>query len=445
MKILIIEDEKLLCDSIRQILLFKGFTNVTVCYDALEGEREINKNIYDIILIDLMMPQKNGDIILEESKKNGIKSEFIVLTAISDIPMVVKCLKAGAFNYMLKPPAKDLIIESINNAYRHFVLKNNLEIFTINQDTQKIPSEYEKFFTTDSNLKKILLYSDRLAKSECPVFISGASGTGKTLLAEAIHKASSRKDKNFVSININAIPDNLFESELFGYKKGAFTGAADNKQGLCKTADGGTLFIDEIGDLSIHNQIKLLKVIEEKKFYPVGSNILEKSDFRLITATSKNLTKEISAGNFRNELFYRINIGNIYLPNLKDRGQDILHISKKIIHDLNAINNMEKKISLEIFNILLMYDFPGNYRELKNILESAYYKCEDNLITENLIDIKPNITVIENIQTPKLTLENVKEQYIKKVIHHYEDKNKAAEILGVSLRQLYKYLKKYGL
>ncbi|MBP7654803.1 sigma-54-dependent Fis family transcriptional regulator, partial [Candidatus Dependentiae bacterium] len=338
MKILIIDDEKSLCNVIKQILEFEGIEDITICSDALEGEHEIHRNIYDIVIIDLMMPEKNGNIILEEAKKKGIKSEFIVFTAVTDVPMVVECLKAGAFNYILKPITKSLITAAVNSAYEHYLLKNNLAIFTTNQDFNQ-PSEFNNIFTVDLNLKKILLYSYRLAKCDCSVFISGASGTGKTLLAEAIHKTSSRKNKNFVSININAIPDNLFESELFGYIKGAFTGANDNKQGLCKSADGGTLFIDEIGDLSIPNQVKLLKVIEEKKFYPLGSNSLEKSDFRLITATSKDLTKEIAAGNFRSELFYRINIGNIYLPCLKERGQDILHISKKIILDLNATNN----------------------------------------------------------------------------------------------------------
>ena len=444
MKILILDDEKLLCESIKQILVYSGMKNVSVCYDAIEGELEISKNIYDIVLIDIMMPNKSGDAILDEAKKKGVKSEFVVLTAVNDIQMAVKCLKAGAFNYILKPSNKELIIETINSAYKHYLLKNNLEIFTANHNLI-LPPEYDKFSTVDLNMKKILLYSDRLAKSECPVFISGASGTGKTLLAEAIHKASPRKEQPFVTVNINAVPDNLFESELFGYKKGAFTGANSNRDGLCKAADGGVLFIDEIGDLSALNQIKLLKAIEEKCFYPVGSNVIEKSDFRLITATSRDLEKAIENGSFRSDLFYRINIGKIHLPGLNERGGDIFHLSKKIIMDLNSKNNMNKRISIEAFDILQNYDYPGNYRELRNILECAFYKCEDNLITKEYIEIKNNFTKIDNTQFPKLSLENIKEQYIKKVLNFCSDKNQAAKTLGISVRQLYKYLKKYGL
>jgi len=264
-------------------------------------------------------------------------------------------------------------------------------------------------------------------------------------LLQARHKTGLRKNENFVSININAIPETLFESELFGYRKGAFTGALENKQGLCKKADNGTLFIDEIGDLSIQNQIKLLKVIEEKSYYPLGSNTPETSDFRIITATSKDLAKEIAAGKFRSDLFYRINIANLYLPNLNERSMDILHLSRKILHDLNIANNTNKKISTATYNILLEYEFPGNYRELRNIIESAYYKTEDEIITENFISIRQSSECCEKPKKKPLSLEEKKREYIKNIMEVYQDKNEAADILGISLRQLYNYINKYGI
>ncbi|MBP7651869.1 sigma-54-dependent Fis family transcriptional regulator [Candidatus Dependentiae bacterium] len=442
MKILIVDDEKLLCESLKQILEFEGMSDITISSNAIEGENEIIKNIYDIVIIDLMMPEKNGNKILSDAKAKGVKSEFIVLTAVNDIPMVVECLKSGAFNYILKPTSKDLMIAAVKSAYEHYLLKNNLALFTTRHDVV-LPSEYDKILTNDLNFKKILLYSYRLAKTDCPVFITGSSGTGKTLLAEAIHNASSRKNKTFVSVNINAIPDALFESELFGHRKGAFTGANENKSGLCKIADGGTLFIDEIGELTLQNQIKLLKIIEEKSFYPVGSNVPEKSDFRIITATSKDLIKEVSAGSFRNDLFYRINIGNIYLPNLKERSQDIFYLSKEIIRNLNEMNNTNKQISTGVFNILVEYEFPGNYRELRNIIESAYYKTEEDVITQEFINIPINSETNQFPQEQPLSLEDKKKQYIKSILAIYQDKNIAAKVLKISLRQLYNYINKY--
>jgi DNA-binding NtrC family response regulator len=441
MKVLIIDDEKQICESIKNILFFAGIKNIKLCYDAVSGEKEINKNIYDVVLLDLMMPVKDGNFILKDAKQNGIKSEFIVITAISDVPMVVECLKLGAYNYILKPPSKDIIIETVKSAYEHYKIKNSLEIFTTNK-TISLSSPFKKIFTTDNNFKKILLYAERLANTDCPIIITGASGTGKTLLAGVIHDASSRNNKNFVSLNINAIPDTLFESSLFGYKKGSFTGAIKDEDGLLKSADGGTLFLDEIGSLSQDNQVKLLKVIEEKKFYPLGSTKIEKSNFRLITATNHNLEDEMKKGNFRKDLFYRINIGEIYLPDLKDRGKDVIFICKTILNNLNSINTHKKNFADDVFTFLLNYDFPGNYRELQNIIESAYYKTESDLIA------KKDLSIISDFDnSPKLfsnlTLNEMKEFYIKKILKNSATRKEAAATLSISERQLYKYIKNF--
>lgn len=443
MKILIVDDEKFICDSIKKILVFEGFNNVHISYDALSAEKEINKNIYDVVLLDLMMPDKNGNYILEEAKNNGIKSEFIILTAVSDIPTVVNCLKYGAYNYILKPPAKQVIIETVKAAYEHFKIKNSLEIFTTNKSFS-LSTPFKKIFTTDIGFKKILLYADRLSKTECPILISGDSGTGKTLLASVIHNSSFQNNKKFVSLNVNAIPESLFESSLFGYKKGAFTGAVKDEAGLLKSADGGTLFLDEIGELSPDNQIKLLKVIEEKTFYPVGATKLEYSNFRLITATNKNLELAVNKNLFRKDLFYRINIGNIYLPDLKDRGKDIIYISNYILNDLNSKNNLDKVLSDEAVNSLFNYDFPGNFRELQNIIESAYYKSDSKIISNEHLSFFNEIKNFNNTQS-KLSLEEMKEYYIKKVLRNTNSKKEAADILKISIRQLYKYIKKYSI
>jgi len=449
MKILVIDDEQIICESIKQILLLADIRNVTTCTDALLAEQMIHKNIYDIVLLDIMMPGKSGDIILDEAKRAGIIAEFILLSALQETPLVVKCLKSGAFNYLVKPPQKDLLISAIQNAEEHHKLKHSIELFS--SDDITVPEEFsKKFFTNDIHTQKILGYAAQLSLMDCNILLSGQTGTGKTILAEAIHNYSQRKHNNFIAVNVNAIPDNLFESELFGYKKGAFTGAYSDRTGLVKQADRGTLFLDEIGELSVVNQIKLLKLIEEKKFYPLGSDNLEHSDFRLITASNKNLADETSAGRFRKDLYYRIKSSSITLPPLVKRGRDIIYLAKILLRDLNAKNHTFKEFTVNALTRLLNYEFPGNFRELQYIIENAFYHTVGNLIESDTFEFSTTGD-ISNLQDScssdftTLTLEEMKEQHIKKILDLFKNKNKAAEILGISTRQLYTYIDKYHL
>jgi len=403
-------------------------------------------------MLDLMMPKKNGYDILCELKPKLPQTEFIILTAVNNIYEAVKCLKAGAFDYLTKPPNINVLMSSIKDVYEQSLLKESINIF-VSGESLVVPENFTDFFTQDSNTIKILNYSAKIAERENNIVIMGPTGSGKELLARAIHKQSKRNKNNFVSININSIPSNLFETTLFGYKKGAFTGALKDTDGLIKSANNGTLFLDEIGDLDIPNQIKLLQVLEEKKYYPVGGLDKEHSDFRLICATNKNLKSEVDRGAFRMDLYYRIIEHHIYLPPICERNGDIIYLAKLILDELNKKNKTKKKYNSEFSAKLSAYELPGNYRELKHIIECAYDRAIDNLITADCIkcakaDHNQNLFDVseEEKQTNKiLTLEQVKINHIKHILHIFPKRKKASKFLGITERQLYNYISKYGL
>lgn len=460
MKILIIDDEILIGESLKRILLLNNFYNITVCSDSVKAEEEIYKNIYDIVFIDIIMPKKNGDIILEEAKKKGIKSEFVILTALQDIPLVVKCIKLGAFDYLTKPLKEELILNTVKRIEEYLNLKNSIEIFTSSENIS-IPEPFKKFYTNDLNIKKIMNYIVKIALNNSNILITGESGTGKGIFAQVIHSLSRQKNNNFVSLNINAIPASLFESSLFGYKKGAFTDALTDTKGFLHKANNGTLFLDEIGDLDLNSQSKLLKVIEDKEFYPIGSNTLEKSNFRLITATNKNLLIETKSGRFREDLYYRINSCHIIIPPLRERGNDIIYIAQNLLRTMNEGNKTNIKFSLDSLYKLSAHSYPGNFRELQQIVETSYNNCTlntggtilpEHIIFDELIKSdagnKTNYTndsSDEHNSINLLTLDEDKKQHIKKILNLSKSKKLAAETLGISRAMLYKYIEKYGL
>jgi transcriptional regulator with PAS, ATPase and Fis domain len=332
-------------------------------------------------------------------------------------------------------------LSAIQKAYAHHQMKNSIELFTAMKELE-IPSVFENFYTNDINIIKIMNYAIRLADMKCNIFIYGETGTGKELFAQAIHNYSTRKNKNFVPVNITALPQGLFESNLFGHKKGSFTGALKDQPGLCSKADGGTLFLDEIGDLDITCQSKLLRLIEKKEYYPVGSDCIEHSDFRLITATNKDLFKSVQSGKFRNDLYYRIKSAFIYLPPLKDRGNDIIYISKILLDNLSQKNNIKKKFSPQAIYKLLNYNYPGNFRELQHIIEYSFYKNDNTIIKDSDIEFEGQQKIV-TLKKSDLTVYEAKKLHIIKVLKMFKTKTDAARALGISRVHLYKYIKKY--
>ncbi|MBP7653163.1 sigma-54-dependent Fis family transcriptional regulator [Candidatus Dependentiae bacterium] len=437
MKILIIDDEINTCKALNRMLELNSYMDVEYYTDILNAEKAIYSNEFDIVLLDLMMPEKNGQTILSEAKAKDIRSEFIILTAVNDIPTVIECIKTGAFNYILKPIDNKMLLASLKKIEEIISLKTSLNLFTTNMPID-INKNFSKIITNDTNFKKIINYAAKLAKTDCNILLNGATGTGKELFAEAIHRESTRCDKNFVPVNINAIPKNLFESILFGHKKGSFTGAYKDEAGLVKKADEGSLFLDEIGDIDIENQVKLLRLIDSKEYYPVGSSKVEYSDFRLITATNKNLKSAVENGKFRADLYYRLKSGYIYLPPLNERGTDIVIISKELIKRFSNKYKNQKELSAEFLFELQNMNFPGNFRELYSFLEEVYFKSPNNLIAKDFFH-NLNFTKVSTIST----FCTLKENHIKRALQTSETKEKAAELLGISRAQLYRYIKKY--
>ena len=455
MKILIIDDEKIICESLKNYLSLKGYEEVDISFDAQDGEALLLNGGYDLIFLDITMPNKNGYQILIDAKKNGINSPIVMLTAISDISTVVNCMKAGAFDYMTKPLNNELILSVIIKATENLNIKNSLKLFTSECDI-KIPAEFSDFLTTDANMKKIMAYTAGLASTDCNILITGESGTGKEIFAKAIHKLGARKNHPFIAININAVPVNLFESSLFGYKKGSFTNALRDNQGFIKSAESGVLFLDEIGDLDLNCQTKLLRVIEEKMIYPVGSEKPEKTDFRLITATNLNLKEKIKSGKFRADLYYRIADGIINIPPIRDRGKDVIFLARNLLEKLNKSNGSNKSFSDSFLNKLLEIELRGNYRELQHIIKTAFFaSTPKKIICENdfIFDIENNIRTgksfqnndADNPENKMQTLEEVKIDYIRRVLGLSNNNKKAAKILGISEQQIYNVIKKYNL
>jgi len=302
------------------------------------------------------------------------------------------------------------------------------------------PMAFNNFITGDQSLIKLMDYALKIAVMDCNILITGESGSGKGIFAKTIHNNSLRKHNSFISINVNTIPEQLFESSLFGFKKGSFTGADKDSEGFLHSANNGTLFLDEIGDLDTAKQVKLLKVIEEKEFFRVGSTKAESSNFRLITATNKNLFEEMKAGRFRQDLYYRIKSSHIHIPPLRERGKDIIVVANTLMAILNKSNNLSKKINSDALVNLLNYEFRGNFREIQHIIEKAYFKSDNIEITTNDFEFDENKT--NNNPNEILSHDENKIRHIKNILKVSRTKNEAAKKLGISRTLLYKYLKK---
>ena len=433
MKILIIDDEKYIGQSLYINLKYNGYSDCEFTSSALAGQDKILTNDFDVVFLDIMMPEKNGLEILDTTLKAGVKCEFIMLTAVYDIPTVVKCLKTGAFDYIVKPLNSEFILTALKKIEERILLKNAVNIFTA-------PMAFNNFITGDQSLIKLMDYALKIAVMDCNILITGESGSGKGIFAKTIHNNSLRKHNSFISINVNTIPEQLFESSLFGFKKGSFTGADKDSEGFLHSANNGTLFLDEIGDLDTAKQVKLLKVIEEKEFFRVGSTKAESSNFRLITATNKNLFEEMKAGRFRQDLYYRIKSSHIHIPPLRERGKDIIVVANTLMAILNKSNNLSKKINSDALVNLLNYEFRGNFREIQHIIEKAYFKSDNIEITTNDFEFDENKT--NNNPNEILSHDENKIRHIKNILKVSRTKNEAAKKLGISRTLLYKYLKK---
>lgn len=451
-KILIIDDEPTLRESLQIAFSASGY-EVTAVGTGEEGLEVMQKSPPDLVLLDHWLPGINGDQVLSEFKKNHPEIPVIIMTAQGSIELAVNLMKLGAFDFLVKP----FELEQMEA-----VVQKGLEQIRFHKELSWLREQYKEKFSSGGiigaspKMKDLLAMAERIAcSSETTVLIEGETGTGKELLAEYIHSLSPRSSFPFVPINCGAFPQDLLESELFGYEKGAFTGAAERgKMGKIEAADKGTLFLDEVGELPLPAQVKVLRVLEEKDYYKLGSIEQKKADIRIIAATNKNLAEEVKKGKFREDLFYRLNVVKILIPPLRERAEDILVLFKFFISRFNEqFQKNFVKISLEAEKFLLQYSWPGNVRELRNAAERIVLLEKGDTISIKhlsfLADLAAELPPDEfkvSIPPQGLVLDEVMKKYILEALRIKKgNKLQAARLLGISRSALIYRMGKYGI
>lgn len=451
-KILLIDDNQAVLNFLRILLLQKDQYEVETLQDSTKAYDLIEQGRFDVLILDMDMPNVSGLDILKYIQKNKIVLKTIVLTGVEDIDLAISAMKLGTYDYMLKPVDEVQLFKAIETVVHEKELLKKGEIpHKLSLDSLKYKEVFQNVITQDENMIKIFHVVEKFAETDNSVLIWGESGSGKELIAQAIHQISSRRDKNFVAVNAGAFAHELFSSEFFGHEKGAFTGASRDKIGFIEEADGGTLFLDEIGELSLPIQVKLLRVLQEEEFYRLGSTKNIKADVRIIAATNKNLFDEIRKGSFRKDLFFRLNINSINLPALRDRKGDIELLANYFLEKFNSKYKRNiKRISDSLLACLKSYSFPGNVRELMNLINSAIIvETGDELKKKSL----PNYFLENNNsyglvdrESAICSLEEVEKEHIRKILKFANNnRTKAAEILGISRVNLIAKIKKYSL
>ena len=445
--ILIVDDEDAQRSILKGYLEKKGY-KIFSASSGTEGIDVVQNNLIDIVLSDYKMPDKTGLEVLEEVKQINPEISFVILTAYGTIENAVKAMRLGAFDYISKPVDLDELDLMIERVIENKNLRSEIQILK-NQLKEKF--KIDSFISHSPKMEDVLSIAARAADSKATVLISGESGTGKEVLAKSIHYVSSRKEKPFIAVNIPALPETLLESELFGHEKGAFTGAEKAKKGRFELADAGTIFLDEIGDIPINLQVKLLRVLQEHQIERLGSTENINIDVRIIAATHQNLEEKIKDGSFREDLYYRLNIVSLHIPPLCERREDILPLIDHFTEKYSKENNKPKlTLSKEAVDLLIKYNFPGNVRELENVIERAVVLCRSEAITVNDL---PN--VVKGFKEEKgipvnddATLIEQVEALEKKLIYDALSKangnqSMAGRMLGLTERNLRYKMQKY--
>lgn len=377
LRVLVVDDDQALRASVRSVL--SDSFHVEEAFDGINAIEKIKsaQQKFDLVILDVDMPRLNGLETLKQVKEFDPGIIVIIMTAHATLTDAVQAVKDGAYNYLSKPVSSEDLLGLVEKAFKAYTLISNIAA-----SSPILTEAGRKIIGNTSQMQKVFNIIYRLAKVDTPVLIRGASGTGKELVARAIHYNSARKDEKFVAINCSAIPENLFESELFGHEKGSFTGASERKIGKFQFAEGGTLFLDEVGDMPQLMQVKILRVLQEKVFTPVGSHREIPTNVRIIAATNRPLEDMIKSGKFREDLFYRLNVVPIYLPSLGDRKEDVETLVNNFIKKFNGLHGKKiHGITVDALNVLKKYSWPGNIRELENVIEHAFVLETQSLVT----------------------------------------------------------------
>ncbi len=455
--ILIVDDEPNYLIILSELLRDEGF-EVFTAPDGKEGMEIVREVDLDLVITDMQMPGMNGLQLLDRIKEKNSHLPVIMITAFAEVEKAVAAMQAGAFNYLAKPFSNDELLVNINKAVAHYSLIQ--ENSRLRKDMLS-RTGFSGMVGKDKGMLQVYELIEKVAPTPSSVLITGESGTGKELVAKAIHFNSPRADKPFITVNCAALADNLLESELFGHEKGAFTGAVAMRKGRFELADGGSLFLDEIGEIPLVLQPKLLRAIQEKSFERVGGSKTLKVDVRIISATNKEVKEEVKKGNFREDLYYRLNVIHVALPALRERQEDIPLLVEYFVKSMaERLGKTELEINKEAMRLLVSLPWEGNVRELENTIERAGILCDDNIITEN--DVQPESPGRDNKQQwgPDFELAQLipEDAELNDVLYAIEDKMlhealaateyvqaRAAEKLGITKSLLQYKMKKYGI
>ena len=438
--ILVVDDEPIVRESLGSWFREEGFT-VDLAQSGKEALEKLTKGGWDIFLLDIKMPGMDGLELQRKIREINAGATIIIMTAYASVETAVEAMKQGAYDYIVKPFDPENLQLLIRNAVeRKRLVAENVQL------REKIDEmcRFHEIIGKSDAIQRVLEQVNLVSQSDTTVLIRGASGTGKELIARAIHASSSRRYMPIVVVNCGALSEGVLESELFGHEKGAFTGAHYRRKGKLEMADGGTLFLDEIGDISLKTQVDFLRVLEEKKICRVGGNTLIPVDFRLIAATNRNLEDLVAEGRFREDLYYRLNVFSITLPPLRERREDIPPLAAHFLQKFaQSMNKQVTDFSKEAMDLLVAYDWPGNVRELQNAIERAVLVCKGNKIQTD--DLPFHAGQIEALNASQ-ALSSVEREHIKRVLETtHRNISQAARLLEIDRVTLYNKMKKYDL
>lgn len=443
-KILIIDDEEKLRSLLARIIKSEGF-EVFEAKDLKSGFKKLEQTEIDVVLCDVKLPDGNGVDFLQNIKNSFPLVEVILLTAFGNIPDGVQAMKNGAFDYIVKGDDNDKIIPLLYKAVERVQLHKKVQ-----QLEKRIADKYS--FNTiigkSKGIEQVIDLAKKVAKTDSTVLLTGETGTGKEVFAQAIHENSNRVGKSFVALNCSTFSKEILESELFGHKQGAFTGALKDKKGFIEEANGGTLFLDEIGEMPIDLQAKLLRVLETSEYIPVGDTTPKKSNFRLIAATNRDLKTESDEHRFRSDLYFRLNIFEIKLPSLRERIKDISVLAHYFVKQFSEKTNKKTlAISDDFLQKLENYSWPGNIRELKNIIERSVILSNGDILTSDVLPYEMQHQPEKATKSMSaFSMQSIEKLHIQKVLNYTKgNKAETARLLEIGIATLYRKLEEYGI